>query len=412
MNRRKISGLIFGDTYWVGLFRFIVLVEIPVILFLFNAVKGIAGGFSPFLNILLLLYFFALIGASATAVYYLKDIYRYDFDKIPSRYFMICFFGMFTPKIRVNHRMEDSPWHETVEKIGGPVYMDVDPGYVVLTESLTAPEKVYGQGKKRFLSRRERIQAMVDLREQESTIPSTTCNTIDGIQVTVQQTKFSYRIWDPRWDALYREDKLERNPYPYSSQAIRDFVYNRPVQTSLLNQPEQVSWESAVRGKVSGIIRGYISRRKLDDLIAPREQDKNEVRDEIREKGYEAGFKENLREIGTILRWWDPGEFSSELDVEKQYIANWSVKITSNIQLSKAHGDAQRMAYEELGRAEAEAELLMSIIHAMDGIQMGRDKVQTLQHLILLRTAQVIRAFNTNISDADETLRKKLNPKQ
>ncbi|HAX70595.1 MAG TPA: SPFH domain-containing protein [Anaerolineales bacterium] len=396
MNRQNLSGLIFGDSMRIGMIRFVVLVEIPVLLFLFNAFKGFAGRYFPFLNTLLLMYFFGLIGALATAVYYLKDIYRYDFDKVPFRYFMICFFGMFTPKIRVNHRMEDSPWHETVEKIGGPVYMDVDPGYVVLTESLTAPEKVYGQGKKRFLSRRERIQAMVDLREQESTVASITANTKDGIQVTVKETKFNYRIWDPRWDVLYRENKSERNPYPYSPQAIRDFVYNRPVQMSLLNQPEQVSWESAVRGKVSGIIRGYISKHKLDEIIAPRENLTHQDRDEVVKEGYDPKFKEGLREFGTILRWWDPGAFSSEVDVEKQHIANWGVKLAGDIQISQAHGDAQQIAYEELGRAEAEAELLVSIINAMDGLPLGSDKIRTMQNLILLRTAQVIKALGSN----------------
>jgi hypothetical protein len=55
----------------------------------------------------------------------------------------------------------------------------------------------------------------------------------------------------------------------------------------------------------------------------------------------------------------------------------------------------EKQAYEELGRAEAEAELLMSIIHALDGIQFASDKTQTLQNLILMRTAQVIKALNT-----------------
>jgi hypothetical protein len=67
--------------------------------------------------------------------------------------------------------------------------------------------------------------------------------------------------------------------------------------------------------------------------------------------------------------------------------------------LNKAHGEAQQLAYEELGRAEAEAELLMSIINSLNGIKLAADKPHTLQNLILMRTAQVIRALNTPAHD-------------
>ncbi|MCL4269856.1 MAG: hypothetical protein KJZ72_09945 [Anaerolineales bacterium] len=413
MNKQKLTGLLFGDTKEIGVIRFIFLIEIPAILLLFNASFGIGGHTFQLLNTLLLLYFLSFISALATAVYYIKDIYQYDpHSTTPFKYFRICFFGMITPRIRINHHREDSPWYETVEKIGGPVYMDIDPGYVVLTESLTAPEQVYGRSKKRFLSRRERIQMVVELREQESTIPTITANTKDGIQVIVKEVKLNYRIWDARWESLYRDGSNTRNPYPYSKQAILDYTYNRPVQINLLNQPEQISWDSTMRGRITGVIKNYIGEHKLDEIIAPREHPNNEVRDKLLKKGYEPSFKEGLREIGTILRWWDPGEFGSEMEVEKQNIANWSIALASNIRLNRAHGEAQVKAYEELGRAEAEAELLMSIIHSMDGIQLGKDKVQTLHNLILLRTAQVIRALNTNNHGTDDNQNKEKDIKQ
>ena len=104
--------------------------------------------------------------------------------------------------------------------------------------------------------------------------------------------------------------------------------------------------------------------------------------------------------MGTILRWWDPGEFRSLEQIEGQFLSNWSVDITSNIQINKEYGNAQRLAYEELGRSEAEAELLMSIIHSLEGISLNDDKSQTLQNLILIRTAQVIRALNVSTQES------------
>lgn len=67
----------------------------------------------------------------------------------------------------------------------------------------------------------------------------------------------------------------------------------------------------------------------------------------------------------------------------------------STIAINDAHGDAQKQAYEELGRAEAEAELLTSIMHALDGVHLGNNKAQTMQNIILMQTAQVIKALNT-----------------
>lgn len=398
------SGFFLGDNRWVGLLRMFIMLILPVVSLITNFFASLLYGYSFSLGIFLLIYVFLLISAIATSVHYLKDIYQIGNDSIPFRYFMACFFGLITPSININQEQQGSDEQLMVEKIGGPAYLKIDPGFVVLTETLTEPGKVHGHGT-HFMSRHERIYDIVDLREQEGMINNVTAVTQDGIQVMVENIKFNYRIWDSRWEHLYNDTSITRNPYPYTKKAIYDHAYKRPVKLNKQDQPELTAWEDAVMGPIIGILKTYISEHKLDDVIAPREQEKYSVREEIRKKAFENGVKDGLRGIGTILRWWDPGEFSTqEEEVEKQFISNWSVEITNDINLNKAHGDAQKMAYEELGRAEAEAELLMSIIHALDDIQLGKDKVQTLQNLILLRTAQVIKAFN--IHPEEETKKK------
>jgi hypothetical protein len=211
----------------------------------------------------------------------------------------------------------------------------------------------------------------------------------------VENVKYNYRIWDSRWDGLYKDRTIARNPFPYSKQAIYDYAYNRDVRLDNQGRPFLTPWSDVVRGNVQGIIKSYINEHKLDDVIAYREHGKNDPRVEIRSKAYEAAFKDKLRSVGTLLRWWDPGEFKSQKDVEDQFLFNWSVDFVSNAKLNRAYGEAQRLAYEELGRAEAEADLLMSIIRALDGIRFSADKKKTLQNLILVRTAQVIKAMAT-----------------
>lgn len=156
---------------------------------------------------------------------------------------------------------------------------------------------------------------------------------------------------------------------------------------------ETQSWPDAVSAKIKTVIRDYINRRQFDDVIVPRDHNKD-PRKEIGESAYHITEK-GLQSIGTVLRWWDPGEFQRNDDVEDQHFENWSMDLKREVKVNKAYGDAQKFAYEELGRAEAEAELLMSIIHSLDGIDFSANKSRTLQNLILMRTAQVIKALTT-----------------
>lgn len=392
-----IHDFLFGDRR-AGWLRLVLLVVLPLGLFLYQLYLLIRFGTSFQLGWFLLLYFFGLLSALSTAVYYLKDIYNEDFDKLPARYLFAGFFGLFPPRIQINAREDRSVYHRMVDVIGGPAYLEVDPGWVVLTETLSAPGKIYGHGKKHFMTRYERIAEVINLHEQEAKHAPISAFTRDGIKVLVDDVKFNYRIFDGRWE-LRKNDQttLTRKPFPYSREAIQNYTYKRSVGLNGKGEPELTKWEKAVSIKVSGIISDFINNQKLDDIIAPRDQDNKYLRNKIREKGYEPDFIKGLRDIGTVLTWWDPGEFhTEEKTIEKQFVANWSADIKSEIEINKAHGEARRMEYEELGRAEAEAELLMSIIHALEGIKLGKDKVQTLQNLILLRTAQVIKALGYN----------------
>lgn len=401
LNRIFIR-LLLGDQKSEGFIRFLILIITPLAILLTNIAVTIFYGWSFLLGQIILLYFLGFISAFASVIYYIGDIYNEEYDIIPFRYFMACFLGIFQPHIHINGATHEPIWQGMVEKIGGPASLDIDPGFVVLTESLIAPEKVYGQGKSQFMSRHERIYEIVDLREQEGMVENVVAITRDGIKVTVENIKFNYRIWDSRWEGLYRDQSINRNPYPYSKQAIFNYAYNRSVQLDAQMKPRLAQWSGVVSGRVQGLIKDYISEHILDDVIAPRESYAKETREEIRGRAFQPGFRDGLRAVGTILRWWDPGEFKSQIDVEKQFITNWSVDIISDIKLNEAYGNAQKLAYEELGRAEAEAELLMSIIHAMDGVRLGTDKVQTLQNLILLRTAQVIKALNSPASKGSD----------
>ncbi len=50
-------------------------------------------------------------------------------------------------------------------------------------------------------------------------------------------------------------------------------------------------------------------------------------------------------------------------------------------------------AYQELGRAEAQAELIVSITQAMEGIPISGDLVQSIKNILMARTAQLLDAL-------------------
>lgn len=379
-----------------GLIRLVLFFVAPIVI---PILLRYIFGFSSFTTLITnstILYFLGLIGAMASTAYYIRDIYQTETEAFPFRYLMASFFGLGAPRVSIKSETPESKWWDMVEKIGGPAYLDIDPGFAVLTETLSETANVFGHGKKHFMPNHERIYEIVDLREQEGSIPELAFATRDGIKVRVENIKFNYRIWDSRWEGLYKDQTISRNPFPYSKKAIHDYSYNRAVQVGKGDQYQLTPWFDAVKGRMTGIIKDYINEHKLEDVIGPREQNVKDARQEIRENAYKPGFKDGLRSIGTILRWWDPGDFKSEeKSVEERFVSNWSVDIMSNVVLNDAHGDAQKQAYEELGRAEAEAELLTSIIHALEGVNLGKNKAQTFHNLILMRTAQVIRALNT-----------------
>jgi hypothetical protein len=396
---RLIHELLLGDRPRLGMLRFIALVELPVLLIMGDLLWGVFGPFSPFVRRLAVVYFLGLSGAFVAGVAYLKDIYELDSHRMPFRHLLSSFLGLGVPKLKGSNRFKDVSGKEMVEKIGGPAHLNIEPGYAVLTETLAAPTDTYGPGKQ-FISRRERVQEFIDLHEQQGKIDDVTAVTRDGIGVTVENIKFLYRLWDRQWESETTKPARAVNPFPFSKNTIYDFAYHRTVGVDELGNQKPFVWREAVTGKVKGIIRDYISNHNLDDVIASRERREQEhPRVVIRRKAYEPDFKKAMRSMGTVLRWWDPGEFRSLENIEDQFLSNWSVEIDSHVHLNEAHGEAQQQAYEELGRAEAEAELLMSIINSLEGIKLASDKPDTLRNLILMRMAQVIHALNTPAKD-------------
>ncbi|MFB5621121.1 MAG: hypothetical protein ACE5RC_08345, partial [Nitrosopumilus sp.] len=59
-------------------------------------------------------------------------------------------------------------------------------------------------------------------------------------------------------------------------------------------------------------------------------------------------------------------------------------------------GEAQRTAYQERGRVDAQAEFLQSITEALRGFEQTDDPAENLRRLLLVRTAQILEGLSEN----------------
>jgi hypothetical protein len=83
--------------------------------------------------------------------------------------------------------------------------------------------------------------------------------------------------------------------------------------------------------------------------------------------------------------------------VDKQRLNTWQAKWMGDARLNRSYGEAQHLAYQEIGRAEAQAEMLISIVHALSDVDLHRSTRQSLRDMILVRTAQLIEAMGEGL---------------
>jgi hypothetical protein len=217
--------------------------------------------------------------------------------------------------------------------------------------------------------------------------------------IKVLDIRFRYRL-RLRPPAEQQGYRSMSDPYPFSEKALRDLAFNRNVDKEGL-----VSWQATIQQNVKTTITRYINRHGIDDLTAPGPGDKDprrEIKDEFRSGPVISTFNN----IGTELVWIDIGRFEipdSKIDLER--IRSWQAKWMGSASITRATGEAKRLAYQELGRAEAQADLLTNIVEGLDEIGLTGDHRQNLRNLILLRTAQILDVMSEkNQTGSDQDL--------
>jgi hypothetical protein len=329
----------------------------------------------------------ALVIALLVGAHYVQDVYELDSYLIGMRYLLACIFGLNYPRLQIDEgrKMVNPGEVNTLATIGGPGYVMIRPGNAVLFERLTHPSNVLASGW-HFITRFESIKEIVDLNDQHGTVESKTAMTKDGILVTYSDIHFRYRLWGSHREG-YTTGRTTEHPYPYSTQAIYNQVYNRNVVKDGLT-----TWNGAVQLVVENAIANFIRKNQVDAVTAPAST-ADDPRQRIRQELLSADTRNRLKDIGAELIWFDMGHFKVEDLVEEQRIQTWGAEWVGDARVIRAYGESQRKAFQELGRAEAQAEMLISITNSLPTIPEDQQR-ETISSLFLIRTAQILETMS------------------
>lgn len=325
------------------------------------------------------------LGAFLLAGNYIRLVYQIESYRLAFQKLAAALSGFFLPRMRVaNGVVEDDPEQEAlINSTGGPGILLVDRGNAVMLEHLTEPTRVVGGGS-HFISRFERVRDTFYLGDQESQIAPFTAATKDGIEVSIRSARYRYRIMSNRKPGDFSQ-RTTSQPYPFAAAGVWRAAYRRAVRREGLTP-----WPEAVRLAFDGGIRDYITRHLFNEVKAPDFLDPN-PRNKISDDLLAQDTRQRMREIGAELLWFDVGHFDPVLDgVDEQFAQTWGAWWRGRADFELAFADAKRLSALERGRAEAQAEMLQTIIETLNTAAIGADDPARVRELVILRMAQLL----------------------
>ncbi len=333
----------------------------------------------------------AMVSVIIAGAYFVKDIYNLKHFSEGLRYVTSSMFAVDYPHLNIDNGQKQIARKETnlIEAIGGPGYAMIQPGNAVLFHQLRKVSRnIITQSV--MMTRFERVGSVTNLDDQDGHVEEMQVVSRDGIQIKVRDIRFRYRILSETINGQ-PVPRSRENPYPFSRQAYIDLSYYLSV-----NENGQMSWGQAVRGMILGVIEDYINSHTVDYLTAPRGHERDPRR-EINERMFGPGLTNSLRNAGTELQWVDIGHLDIVAEeVDQERINLWAADWIGDAEVIKAASEAKRIVFQELGRAEGQAEMLVAIAQAVEGIDLTGNRAKNIRHVLLARTAQILEAMHDN----------------
>jgi len=309
--------------------------------------------------------------------------------------------------------------HEILTKLGGPGVLEVKENTAVLTERGARYSRVLGP-EGHTLKPFERIRMIYDLRTQNMT-GNEVGVTKDGIPVRApvitlfrfmkrmpneppsapKHARFlsvlSHFIWNTPLGSVTEP--------PVSPEALRQALYEVHV-----NPPNKIKWTNTAHSAAGGGVRDEITHRTLDELFLPDDPERNPRR-EIATQLQQAG-KSAL--AGRGIELVDSGFTNLQVPraVTLQRRDTWQVTWDKESTITRSTGEAEGFLQFQTARAEAQAELVKSIIQAIRSMdqnsQVTLNVVEALAREIerTLRRETMLQLPNNSRREMEQALEK------
>lgn len=274
--------------------------------------------------------------------------------------------------------------------IGGPAFVNVFPGNVVLLECLDGSVRAVGGGT-HYMSRLETIKETLYLEDRSAKVEKITATSKDGIVVEAHDIQYRYRLAATS-GAKDLVRRTPTDPYPFSEEAVKAMTYNRNITDRGV-----APWHTGVNGLVDSTISDYIRSHRVDQLLAPANGE-DDPRDQIYEKFKSPDSVAQFRSRGAELLWIGIGHFEApEPQVGEQRVNNWQTRWVGSAQRDRTVGEAQRVALQEQGRADAQAHLLRNILSILEDAKGQSFTTPELKAAYLARITQYIKTMQKEL---------------
>ncbi len=339
----------------------------------------------------------ATLTTFVAAGWYVKDIYNLRSFNEGLRYVISSMFAVRYPILHVANGKEELRPGQTslLNQVGGPGFVVIEPGSAVLFKKINESSDLPVQTG-HFMEPFEQIALIADLEDQEGVIDNATSTTNDGIRVRLNDIHYRYRIIPPEVDGRPMQRSMD-DPYPYSPKAIFALAYGSSV-----NDDGPNSWAAAVQRFIKSAISEQVNKNTVDSLTAPR-GGRDMPRELMRNILNSEKVRASLASIGAQLIWIDVGHIDVVSgDVDQARLRYWASEMDGQIRKEQAMGEARRMAMRELGRAEAQAEMITAIGKALDDVDITANSKDNLRTLLLVRTSQILDAMRDNANRGED----------
>jgi hypothetical protein len=334
----------------------------------------------------------AILCVLIAGAYYVQDVYALPSYQDGMRYVLASMFGINYPVLLIDKGEPQIKKDEInlINKIGGPGFVVIEPGNAATFRKLRGPtdaklSEIY------FLSPFEVLEQAVNLDDQHGYKEAVSAMTRDGIKVVIKDINFRYRVKQEAENTGGPVRRSLNHPYPFSQKAIQDMTFGLVVEKNGVE-----NWRKAVDRLVVGAISDYIAEKSIDFLTAPRDNDYR-PRQEMQQQFFTPGTKKTFATIGAELLWVDVGHIEIEdACVGQMRTTLWAAEWAGDAEHARAYGEGVRQAQQELGRVEAQANLIESIANTLSEAQAKGETRENIRKIFISRTAQILDALSKN----------------